>query len=369
MPVIVKKRCLALCGLLLIALPFYWTFLDYETIMVYDRTSDHPVKRIAAWTYCFFDYAFPYIFKGKDEVHLNCSNRCTFHRPKDNALTYDALLFHAMDFQFKPWHRRPDQVYVIYDMESPHYTHRLFYTKGDYYNWTATHDPKSDFWMPYFQFRKKEKPGFPPRFIPTTLPQMKYRRKSDEAMVAWVASRCSSASKREQYVNILQRYIKVDIFGYCGKQCSKNCHKDLAETGVYKFYLSFENSACRRYITEKARNPLNTGLVPIVYGGLQHQDYVDQLPPHSFIDVRNFKSPKHLADYLFYLDRNDTAYMEYHAWRRDYEFGARGFEDFLCWVCNGLHNQTMMRPHSVNFEQFWSEETSCDPNLLNKVIG
>ena len=373
----IVKKILASFVLLLIAQQFYWTFLNYETIMVHNWTSKHPVKRIAAWTDYFFGSAFPEIFKGKDKVHLNCSNRCTFHRPKDNALTYDALLFHAMDFQYKPWYRRPDQVYVIYNQESPRYTHRYFYIKGDFYNWTATHDPKSDFWMSYFHFRKKQKPGFPPKFIPTTLTQMKYRHKSDEAMVAWVVSRCSSASKREQYVNVLQRYIKVDIFGYCGKQCYKDknvkfsdCHKALAETGLYKFYLSFENSACRTYITEKVYNPLNTGLVPIVYGGLLHQDYIDRLPPHSFIDVRNFKSPKNLADYLFYLDMNDTAYMEYHAWRRDYyEFGASGCEDFLCWVCNGLYNQTMMSSRSVNFEQLWSEETNCDPNLLDKVIG
>ena len=217
---IVKKRCLALCMLLLIALSFYWTFLDYETIMVHGRSPDNSVKRIAAWTDLFGDYAFPHIFKGKDEVHLNCSNQCTFHRPKGNALTYDALLFHAWDFQYKPWYRRPDQVYVIYNMESPYYA-RHFYIKGDFYNWTATHDPKSDFWMPYLHFRKKTKPGFPPRFIPTTLPQMKYRRKSDEAMVAWVVSNCNAPSKREQYVNILQRYIRWTFLVIVGNSATK----------------------------------------------------------------------------------------------------------------------------------------------------
>ena len=374
MPHIERLRCYALGLLLPIALvASYWTFSDYETIMVHKWISNHTVKRIAGWTTVFGEPAFREMLNEKDEINLNCSNRCTFHRAKGNPLTYDALIFHARDDQNKPRYRRPDQVYVIYVMESPSYPGN-FYIAGDYYNWTATHDTRSDFWMPYVRFRKKQKPGFPPGFSPATLPQMKYIRKSDEAMVAWVVSNCHAASKREKYVNILQRSIKVDIFGYCGKRCFKdkvleghNCQKALAETGIYKFYLSFENSACRGYITEKVVHPLNTGLVPIVYGGLQHQEYVNLLPPHSFIDVRNFKSPKLLADYLLYLDRNDTAYMEYHAWRRDYEFG--GGEDFLCWVCNGLYNQTMMRPHSVNWGQFWSEEANCDANLLDKVAG
>ena len=39
-------------------------------------------------------------------------------------------------------------------------------------------------------------------------------------------------------------------------------------------------------------------------------------PPNSYIHAEDFASPKALVDYLDYLHNNDTAYLEYHLWRR-----------------------------------------------------
>ena len=61
----------------------------------------------------------------------------------------------------------------------------------------------------------------------------------------------------------------------------------------YKFYLAFENSLCRDYVTEKFYNPLLYSTVPIVYSGA---DYYDA-PLNSYIDVRNFTSGKYLLHY------------------------------------------------------------------------
>ena len=61
--------------------------------------------------------------------------------------------------------------------------------------------------------------------------------------------------QRLTYGHELNRYINVDIFGKCGNDyvCSKK-RKDACITEItkqYKFYLAFENSNCREYITEK----------------------------------------------------------------------------------------------------------------------
>lgn len=52
---------------------------------------------------------------------------------------------------------------------------------------------------------------------------------------------------------IIFRYVSVDVYGACGKlaclRSDAKCFKLLSSD--YKFYLSFENSNCDYYITEK----------------------------------------------------------------------------------------------------------------------
>ena len=89
-------------------------------------------------------------------------------------------------------------------------------------------------------------------------------------------------------------------------------------TKHHKFYLSFENGLhCRDYISEKLwRNGYGNLAVPIVYGPWR-DDVIKRTPPNSFIFLEDYKSPGELVSYLKYLDRNDTAYMEYFEWRND----------------------------------------------------
>jgi hypothetical protein len=85
----------------------------------------------------------------------------------------------------------------------------------------------------------------------------------------------------------------------------------------YKFYLSFENSNCRHYITEKLFvNALMCNTLPIVMGA-HPADYSRSAPRHSYLHVDWFGSPKALANYLHYLDRNQSAYNEYFSWHAD----------------------------------------------------
>lgn len=56
------------------------------------------------------------------------------------------------------------------------------------------------------------------------------------------------------YARELSKYIQVDIYGTCGtlrcpRSQSQACFDMLDED--YKFYLAFENSNCKDYITEK----------------------------------------------------------------------------------------------------------------------
>jgi alpha-1,3-fucosyltransferase len=61
----------------------------------------------------------------------------------------------------------------------------------------------------------------------------------------------------------------------------------------YKFYLAAENSLCPDYVTEKFYRGFLNDVVQVVYGGADYSHYA---PPHSYINIADFKSPKALAD-------------------------------------------------------------------------
>ena len=74
-----------------------------------------------------------------------------------------------------------------------------------------------------------------------------------------------------------------------------DCYRHLAETHL--FYLSFENTLCDDYITEKFWLALQAGMVPVVRGP-SPQSYHRVAPPNSFIHVEDFAGPKALAAHL-----------------------------------------------------------------------
>ena len=171
---------------------------------------------------------------------------------------------------------------------------------------------------------------------------MSYNRAAGKSrLVAWMVSRCAAASKRRDYVNLLQRYIPVDIYGKCGNHTcfpkfSRKCEHLLNTT--YKFYLAFENSLCPEYITEKVWLRLKEDVVPIVLGGAEYDKY---LPKHSYINIKDFSSPRELAKYLTILIKNDTLYNEYFHWKNDYTcYGTPPSMSMACSICRHANKYT-----------------------------
>ena len=77
-------------------------------------------------------------------------------------------------------------------------------------------------------------------------------------------------ARREKYVKQMKKSIDVDVYGKCGKlKCSRDnetgCYQTLEQN--YKFYLSFENSVCDDYVTEKFFNILDYNVIPVTYSG------------------------------------------------------------------------------------------------------
>lgn len=137
--------------------------------------------------------------------------------------------------------------------------------------------------------------------------------------------------------------LKLDAKGKCFPSNNKGSFTyKLARE--YKFYLSFDNSIhCPDYVSEKMwRNALGSGTVPVVWGPTR-EDVRAIAPPNSYIHVDDFKSPAELVKYLIYLDKNDTAYAEYHKWREDPLDASVNYEDIkpgdkspFCRLCKTL---------------------------------
>ncbi len=141
----------------------------------------------------------------------------------------------------------PNQIWVLWALESPINLIDLRWLK-DRINWTATYRSDSTIVTPYEKFV----PFSNFTELPAT-PARNYARGKTK-MVAWFVSNCATNNDRLEYVQELRRHVDVDVYGACGVlQCPRNVDKscDALLSRRYKFYLSFENSNCEYYITEK----------------------------------------------------------------------------------------------------------------------
>jgi hypothetical protein len=162
-----------------------------------------------------------------------------------------------------------------------------------------------------------------------------------------VISNCKAVSGRSAYINEMQSHgAQIDVYGKCGQPCpAKAGRKDVWESedckellaAKYKFFLAFENSHCIDYISEKFFSVLKYNVVPVVRGAGNYSYFV---PKSGYINSLDFKSPKHLVEYLIYLDSNRTAYNDYFKWKRHVTFHEKIITNsinVMCDICIRLH--------------------------------
>ncbi|XP_070206575.1 alpha-(1,3)-fucosyltransferase C-like [Littorina saxatilis] len=77
---------------------------------------------------------------------------------------------------------------------------------------------------------------------------------------------------------------------------------------TYFFYLSFENSLCRDYMTEKVFKLYdNVNVIPVVRGQVDYDRY---LPPGTFLNTADFPTPRALALRLRTLMADTTEFAD-----------------------------------------------------------
>ena len=227
---------------------------------------------------------------------------------------YDAILFFLPMLVYVPftYTRKSNQLYVFVTDHVPYEQTNgaRFAAFNEFFNLTMTYRLDSDIVWPQGSIDRPN-PGM-------NEPSRINYAEGKTKLVAWFVSDCDTISFRESYVSILQKYIDVDIYGPCGNKSSHQCTErgdscyDLFERD-YKFYLSFEHSFCRDYVTEEFFEILDRRMVPIVYGAA---NYSSLAPPGSYIDATQFGA-RRLAELLVKIDRDDELYNQYFRWKSE----------------------------------------------------
>ncbi|OQV14680.1 putative Alpha-(1,3)-fucosyltransferase C [Hypsibius exemplaris] len=289
--------------------------------------------------------------------------QCAATNDRNQIATSDAVIFHALDISSNnlPGPRRSGQHYIFLIGESPANLAggaRVEKTPEDFFDMTFTYRLDSDVRGHYLYS------------VPVEKDLTRNFAEGKRKLVAWFVSNCITPGRREEYVKELQKYIPVDVYGKCGPlKCPRNneaaCNDMLNKD--YKFYLSFENSICNDYVTEKLTNALHNNVVPIAMNG----GNMTIFPDHSYIHVEDFPSARALAEHLQYLDKNDTAYNEYMRWRFDpsqvqshgvFSPGSSGW----CMLCERLHDPAFQGslPGYRDARQWFLDGGQCRPGPI-----
>lgn len=287
--------------------------------------------------------------------------------------SYDAIIVNMHELwltEIPAFNRQHFQRLIFLTQESPTTMPIDVYVLGNIFNWTMTYRLNSDVKLLYGRIEAgptapKTSEETLKMIERTRLPSSKNYATTKTNLVAWMASHCETNGLRETYVRQLQKFIPVDIYGECGNlTCPRNdhwisypeCYTMLEEK--YKFYLSFENSICTDYATEKFFEVINRNIVPIVYGGA---NYSQIAPHHSVINALDF-TPEKLAEFLKMVDANDTIYNEYFWWKGHYQVEA-GIDQMtghaFCDLCKKLHEEHNVTKYYPEVETEWHADKHC----------
>ncbi|GFS84755.1 alpha-(1,3)-fucosyltransferase C [Trichonephila clavipes] len=322
------------------------------------KEAKGPPKTILLWTTYFgeaFSNDFYFFQEGRKTFdHYNCKVSNCYVTANKSMLSYtDAVLFHVPDLVSSniPSRFRDDQIWILYSMEPPKYTILKWHLISSLFNWTMSYRSDSDIQVKYGEFVHRNKSCSENVYKHNNAVRNKRRG------AIWMVSNCRTESKREVYVKELRKYFSVDVYGKCSRRnkCepsqSESCYKLLED---YKYYLSFENSICKDYITEKFFNTLKYNIVPVVFGAASYKEIA---PQNSYIDAMHFSSPKLLADHLRAIAENSSWYDSLFNWKNSYSVHLH---PWMCDLCERLHQvQPKIKTVPRDLWSWWVPKASC----------
>lgn len=269
----------------------------------------------------FNEFGQPFLEKPSCFTCESTTNRSLFEEAS-------IVMFHLPDLANIP-QKYCGQYFALMTLEAPPYYDTVdpvrsltqSYNKRmlEYFDISSTYRLDSDVPLPHFTFWYEHKlldALLKPALVPIKKRDSKYP-------VVWIASKCDTSNNRYGYVKELMKYIGVKSYGKClhNADIPKDSSYDIEATKAiaqHKFHLSFENSNCDYYVTEKLTRTFELGVIPVIMGAPQIADY---LPSNqSSILVNDFVSPKELAHKLQEINANNELFESYLKYKHGREF-------------------------------------------------
>lgn len=237
----------------------------------------------------------------------SCPPGVTFTYGPGAVAEADAVVFHLPTLDLRRLlllPKRRGQVWVGFTQESPvmHPREQRWRIQRRI-DLRMTYERSADVWMPYLDAQLG------------SLPLGPAPAKTAAAPAVWMVSNPNDRSGRREYGAVLGEHLRIDRFGAVDPNRTETIASGTERElyAKYKFTLAFENSEAPDYVTEKFWWPLAAGSVPVYRGTA---DVAALAPdPRSYVDARDFASPRELARYLEHLDHHEDEYAALHAWR------------------------------------------------------
>ena len=131
---------------------------------------------------------------------------------------------------------------------------------------------------------------------------------------------------RNDFIKELKKYIEIDEYGSCATKEAKiripprgsdsSAMKEFYSN--FKFILAVENTDSDGYVSEKIFNSLGSVSVPVYLGARNIKEFpkLDAKGTDWFIDARDFKTVKSLAEHMKKISVNETLHRSYLQWQK-----------------------------------------------------
>jgi hypothetical protein len=243
-------------------------------------------------------------------------NGCEMTLDRARYARADAVVFHLPSWKWRRWlgmpQKLPGQLWVAWTMESDvNYSYQRDPGFLRQFDLQMTYRSTADVPLTYFGYYS----GI--ANFKQALQRAPQPKLAAPFATAFISSRFN-ASGRLDYLRELMRALPIDSYGKFmqNKRIAGDTWRPskLETIAHYKFTLAFENARDADYVTEKFYDPLVAGSVPVYLGAPN----IERFAPgdHCYITTDDFATPRHLAEYLNELARDDAAYAKFFEWKQ-----------------------------------------------------